>query len=187
MIIEVISGLLPSSCLNWKIYCDDHSSLSYVSPKELFFDPRGMHTRRSSEGLNDWGSPWEILVSKENCDADIAHPLPTHNPQFLWISREVIAVMLVQVFWEFDSIVMQNLSQICHCVLHKHGRLITSLKTIYSLWLRELRFERPKVRAPHIRRSRQCFPRVSRGNLLKIWFIQTHINVYLQKRFIEFV
>ena len=23
---------LPSSCLNWKIYCDDHSSLSYVKP-----------------------------------------------------------------------------------------------------------------------------------------------------------
>ena len=22
--------LLPSSCLNWKIYCDDHSSLSYI-------------------------------------------------------------------------------------------------------------------------------------------------------------
>ena len=51
--MAVISGLLPSNCLNWKIYCRYHSSLSYVSLKELFFDPRGMDTRRSSEGLND--------------------------------------------------------------------------------------------------------------------------------------
>ena len=67
------------------------------------------------------------LVSKENCDADVAHILPTHNPQFpyRWISRDVIAAMLVEVFWEFDSIVMQNVSQISHCFVHQHGPLIT--------------------------------------------------------------
>ena len=28
--------LLHSSCLNWKIHCEDHSSLSIVTKKELF-------------------------------------------------------------------------------------------------------------------------------------------------------
>ena len=34
-----------------------------------------------------------------------------------------------KVFWEFDSIIMQNLSDIFHCFVHQCGRLIMWVKT----------------------------------------------------------
>ena len=59
-----------------------------------------------------------------------------------WFSHDVITTMLVnrtkekKLFWEFDSIIMQNMSQICHCFVHQHGHLFTWFKTIYTLWLK---------------------------------------------------
>ena len=56
------------------------------------------------------------------------------KPKLLTISRfsrEVTAAMLVyrtiakNVFWEFESIIMQNLSDIFRCFVHRHGRSIT--------------------------------------------------------------
>ena len=52
-------------------------------------------------------------------------------------SPDVTAAMFVyrtiekKVFREFDSIFMQNMSLICYCFVHKHGRLITWFKTIF--------------------------------------------------------
>ena len=46
-------------------------------------------------------------------------------------SHDVSAAMLVyrtrakKLFWEFDSIIMQNLSDILPLFLYQHGRLIT--------------------------------------------------------------
>ena len=34
-----------------------------------------------------------------------------------------------KVFWEFDFIIMQNLSDIFHCFGYRHGRLITWVKS----------------------------------------------------------
>ena len=49
--------------------------------------------------------------------------------------------MLVQktkekkVFWKFASIIMQNMSQICHCFVHQHGRLIENHQKLLSFQL----------------------------------------------------
>ena len=59
-----------------------------------------------------------------------SRPQPKALP-YRWFSPDVIATMLVhrtkerKVFWEFVCIIMQNTSQICHCFVHQHGRLIT--------------------------------------------------------------
>ena len=45
-----------------------------------------------------------------------------------WFSPEVMLVHRnkeKKVFWEFDSIIIQNMSQICYCFVQQHGCIIT--------------------------------------------------------------
>ena len=62
---------------------------------------------------------------------DLGSASTTINSRF---SRDVTAAMLVyrtiakKVFWEFDSIIMQNLATFYHCFVHQHGLLVTRVK-----------------------------------------------------------
>ena len=50
--------LLLSNCLNWKIYCDDHSSLSFIRMSK--FQPSTAQTNSLRISCNSYATDWKM-------------------------------------------------------------------------------------------------------------------------------
>ena len=59
--------LLLSNCLNWKIHCDDHSSLSSTTAVQIWIISYTSHQRRNSYLFKSWKSDQPVYYHPFGC------------------------------------------------------------------------------------------------------------------------
>jgi len=71
--------LLPSNCINWKIYCDDHFSLSSTTAVQKFI--RISYISQSALLFSRWSTNWNEF----NSNPGQTFSLSLCGPNFNWL------------------------------------------------------------------------------------------------------